>query len=1062
MKILGLLFGLLISTLLIGQGTNKIHNNTFLIKNYQPKDYNANPQIFSITQDHRGVMYFANQLGVLEYDGTNWRTIKTNGKEVQQIAINNKGVIYVLCDGEIGILSPDANGELKYESIIHLFSSLIKNNSFTIFSQILFLDEDIFIKTKDELFKINGDSVIKTQSTNAINFIQKIGKVIYVDVDGIGLHTLKNNTLHLIKNGSDFSNRIIINILSFNKETYVVTKENGVFRFTETNTFEYITSVRNSSITSASNNLNHFLVFGTSEGIKILDNEFTTIKQIGLNEGIINPYVSSQLIDNEGILWVGTNGGISKIEINTPIEMFDKNNGIIGVEDVESFNNTIFCATQNGVYYLKPNGETEKINNINSDCYGLLEITLNGDPFLLVAEVNGIYLIDKEFNAKHISEGGPYMFKESPINSNDFFAIHYDGISNLKFEKGNLYEDNYIKNFCKGEPYNFIIQNNGTIWIGTLDDGIYQTTTDSYTKIKDYIHYDLNSGIPEGPSYLFEHDNRIYAGTDLGLYILEGNKFIPSNKFNLGSKKQQIIHRINKDENGKIWAILIDKENNYEVGYSLPTNEGYKWKTEDFIKYSDEVIHGFYHDSNGFSWLGGPNGLIKYDNNYIKKPKQNFNTLIRTISQGDSVLYNGYKKGQNQLEINFSGNTPLTFEYASASFIDESKTVFSYYLEGHDKTWSEWSNRNIKEYNLYEGTYVFKVKAKNILGSESNIASYSINVLPPWYRTLLAFIIYIILFLIVIYIAIKLSVLRVKKINEKLEQTVKLRTKEVVKQKAEAEKQRDLVHEKNEEITDSINYAKRLQDAILPSFEEIDSLIPNNFILYKPKDLVSGDFYWSEKMDDYTYLASADCTGHGVPGAMVSVVCSNALNRSVKEFGISEPSKILNKTRELVIETFAKSGEDVKDGMDIALCAFSNNKVIFSGANNPLWIIRRTELLSEEQKEARSSVLLNNFSLIEFKSNKQPIGLYEGMKDFTQEEILLNTDDTLYFFTDGYPDQFGGEKGKKFKYKPFKKLLLEIHTESMTKQKSILDKTFETWKGNLDQIDDVCVIGVKL
>jgi len=278
----------------------------------------------------------------------------------------------------------------------------------------------------------------------------------------------------------------------------------------------------------------------------------------------------------------------------------------------------------------------------------------------------------------------------------------------------------------------------------------------------------------------------------------------------------------------------------------------------------------------------------------------------------------------------------------------------------------------------------------------------------------------------------------------------------------ETERQKHIIEEAHTEITDSIVYAKRLQDAILPSFDEVSKYLPNNFILFKPKDVVSGDFYWFEQLNGTSYLAAADCTGHGVPGAMVSVVCSNALNRSVKEFGITEPSKILDKTRELVIETFAKSGEDVKDGMDIAICAFKDNKVIYSGANNPLWIVRKTDLITEDQKQERSTIINNGISLIEHKSNKQPIGLYAGMKGFTQEVIDLHPGDNLYFFTDGFADQFGGKKGKKFKYKPFKRFLIDLHTKSMAEQTQLISDAFENWKGEMEQVDDVCIIGVSV
>jgi serine phosphatase RsbU (regulator of sigma subunit) len=254
-----------------------------------------------------------------------------------------------------------------------------------------------------------------------------------------------------------------------------------------------------------------------------------------------------------------------------------------------------------------------------------------------------------------------------------------------------------------------------------------------------------------------------------------------------------------------------------------------------------------------------------------------------------------------------------------------------------------------------------------------------------------------------------------------------------------------MVEEHQKEIIDSITYAKRLQRAILPSDEEIKKQLPDNFIYYHPKDIVAGDFYWMEHLDNITFIAAADSTGHGVPGAMVSVVCSNALNRAVKEFGLRDTGKILDKTRELVLETFAKSGEEIKDGMDISILAIdaSKQQISWSGANNPLLYISNNELK-------------------EIKADKQPIGKTDNPKPFTTHIVALQKGDIVYLMTDGYPDQFGGEKGKKFKYKQLEDLLLASSTKSLTEQKQILSKSFDDWKGNLEQVDDVTIIGIRV
>lgn len=250
---------------------------------------------------------------------------------------------------------------------------------------------------------------------------------------------------------------------------------------------------------------------------------------------------------------------------------------------------------------------------------------------------------------------------------------------------------------------------------------------------------------------------------------------------------------------------------------------------------------------------------------------------------------------------------------------------------------------------------------------------------------------------------------------------------------------------KNRDITDSIQYAKRIQGAILPSEKLIKKYLKDSFILYLPKDIVAGDFYWIDTKGDNVLFAAADCTGHGVPGAMVSVVCHNALNRAVNEFNLAEPAKILDKVTELVIETFEQSDANITDGMDIALCSLNliTNDLQYSGANNSLYIVRDKEL-------------------IETKSNKQPIGKYTNIKPFTNHQQTVAKADKIYLFTDGYADQFGGEKGKKYKYKQFKELLVQNRNASMSEQLNFLFDSFNNWKGDLEQIDDVCVIGVKI
>lgn len=318
---------------------------------------------------------------------------------------------------------------------------------------------------------------------------------------------------------------------------------------------------------------------------------------------------------------------------------------------------------------------------------------------------------------------------------------------------------------------------------------------------------------------------------------------------------------------------------------------------------------------------------------------------------------------------------------------------------------------------------------------------------------------------------------------------------ERLKMEKEIRIKNELIEEKNKNITDSIRYAKRIQDSLLPLKTVMDGLLPGYFVLFKPKDIVSGDFFWvaplpskrgnfttqADERDkdlehtndlsssvgiEYSQLppsggggagalfACCDCTGHGVPGAFVSFMAHHALNKAVTESVSSEPAKILDKVNEIMVEQFSKSEDEIKDGMDIALCALElpaqdidgvseMPRLHYAGANNSMYLIRNGELK-------------------EIKADKQPIGKYSFRKNFTNNSFPLQKGDTVYLFSDGYADQFGGPKGKKFKYARFEKLLTSIQQEPMAKQREILENTIEEWKGALEQVDDICILAIRI
>ena len=282
----------------------------------------------------------------------------------------------------------------------------------------------------------------------------------------------------------------------------------------------------------------------------------------------------------------------------------------------------------------------------------------------------------------------------------------------------------------------------------------------------------------------------------------------------------------------------------------------------------------------------------------------------------------------------------------------------------------------------------------------------------------------------------------------------------------------ELIEEKNKDIMDSIYYAQKIQKAILPQEELREKILPNSFILFKPKDVVSGDFYWIAERDNKVFFTAADCTGHGVPGAFMSMVGTSLFNATVNEKGIIEPAKILDHVRAGVIKSLKQGeGQQSRDGMDAGLCALDTEKNIleYAGANNPLYIVRHKDGPGLCDKDGQPLEIIPNLEddstlLYEVKPNKQPVAYYtEKAGLFTNHTVQLYPNDALYLSSDGFADQFGGPKGKKFKYKVFKQLLMSIMDYPVERQHSILNQEIEDWMaGEYEQVDDICVLGVKI
>jgi serine phosphatase RsbU (regulator of sigma subunit) len=428
------------------------------------------------------------------------------------------------------------------------------------------------------------------------------------------------------------------------------------------------------------------------------------------------------------------------------------------------------------------------------------------------------------------------------------------------------------------------------------------------------------------------------------------------------------------------------------------------------------------------------------------------------------------------IELTYSNNS-VRVKISAPSYVKEGSVKFQYKIEGLMDDWAQWSSDpSIQFPFLPPGNHTIYIRARDVLGNVSPMLDFSIVVKPPFWQTIWFYILCGVTALILFAAIIKVRERSLRREKEVLEQKVRERTKtieeqkeilrqqrddlevynkEILQQKAEIEAQRDEIEaqrdqifKQNEEITQSIAYARRIQSAVMPSNEIIGEILPRYFILFRPRDIVSGDFYWIGQKDGLTIVVAADCTGHGVPGAFMSMMGVSFINDIVNVDGVVSPNLILENLRQKIITTLWQTGKEgeSQDGMDMAVCVYSKDmrQVQFSGAYNPLYIIRSGEL-------------------IEYKADKMPVGVHPKQDlVFSTHTIDLLPGDNLYIFSDGFVDQFGGPDGRKFMTKPFKQLLISLEGLPPAEQRNALEDALDKWQNAFDQVDDVLIIGIQV
>ncbi len=1059
------------------------------ITNYTPNKYEAAGQNWDIVQDSRGVMYIGNNDdGVLEYDGVYWRHLSVNNKSIiRSLAVDSNGVVYVGAINTFGQLIIDNSGKLKYKQYINQSDSV--KIDFGDVWKTYSTDSSVFFCTEDYLFSYNNSYLKRNKLPEGVVFSFNSENGILLPNFNNGLMKIKDGEAITVKGGNFFKEKGVYTINSIGSKQLIGTYPQGLYFFNSklgnakkayhgmfVNSF-----VKDNQLYSSCNYKSQLLLGTIFNGALLIDTNGVALnhynKSVGLqDETIINLYNS-----NNQNIWLALNDGISKIEQNSAITKFDEKQGIKGaVLDICSFNDKLFIATSHGVFYKddlkKGTPNFTKIEGIKAQTWSLLPYNYKGEEQLLVGSINGLFSITKSLKVEYIDKQIAASGKESGtiyiqklhsniLDSSEVIVAVYNGAFSIKYDgfKWNRY-NNYLTN-----SYDIKHINNGTdgsLWFSSQMNGCINLNSNNMQQNK----FTTANGLPSNSGISINIiDKKVVAGTQNGLYEFCADKNI-FKKYSKLVDINSVVHFFNYDNEGNIW-LSLNKGKERWVNRYLKQSDGTYIKDDYSLKrLPNEQIEAIFHDKNGITWLGSASGLYCFDSKKEVDYTKPFNTLIREVlTKNDSILFYGsYYKILSNGNVIPSINQPtglvpelkyyfndLTFEYAAPYFIEEQETEYSYQLFGYSNEWSSWTNETKAVFtNLNKGEYIFKAKAKNIYGIESSIAQYRFVILAPWYQTIVAYILYVIMAVLLIIVIVKIYTRRLEQEKIRLEGIVLERTSEIRKQRDDIEKknevlqkQKEEILKQKEEITSSIQYAQRIQRAIVPSESEAQKLLKDYFLLWKPRDIVSGDFWWLGEKDGYVVATAVDCTGHGVPGAFMSMLGVSFLNEIVNQQSTTLSNEILNRLREKVKNTLGQTdkGSNNKDGMDMALLVLdlNNMKAQFSGAYNPLYLYRNGELH-------------------ETKATRNPISVYIKEKPFEQNIINLQKGDTMYLFSDGFPDQFGGDKDKKYSTKRFKQLLLDIHTKPMSEQKQFLDEEMLKWRGDTEQIDDIIILGIRV
>ena len=1066
--------------------------------------------ISSILQDAEGYIWFGTQNGLNKFNGYSFERYYPN--PLDSTSISHGWVYSIAEDAEGNIWAGTRGGLNKFDKKKAAFERIGNNpvKGHSIFSKLVYgvayHDGHILANTPPVLTIYNLKSQEISQYTNMIEIEKKEGSyekgfpvvtdkhknVWLATSNGLSKFNLSSKTFrnyfHIPSDPKSIPDNYINAIYEDKEGEIWIGTNNGFCKYdpASDNFISFDTRFRNNSVFSIlqdSRGNFWFATFGGGVNVVFFDKEKRKVlnienysNDIHDEKSLINDVVSALYEDKSHIIWIGTFLGMNTLDLKPKkFLLYKKTESHTSIDLLDNFIASVY-KDEKDVLWIGNWGKglnlfdqkTGRVTKYAPTLAGNRKI-INGyvhvifkdpDNNMWIATRNGIQVLDLrdssfvDLNKFFKIEGLP-EFRNTRIRKlytdshNNVWIGSNSGLYRIDFKTKKVQD--FLPNnsgISDNLIYDVLEDKNGKFWIGTVNGlNLYDPSNGSFVHYFNDPHdpYSISSSMCI--DLLQDRDGDLWVGTNTGLNILRNG----STQFIRYSKKDglpdEYIYNMIEDNYGKIWF-----STNGGIGViNKKTKEISSYTTENGLQGLEFSGGAYFKSKTGEFFFGGVSGLNSFYPNIM--PVNDFvpPVVITTFEKSNEdgkqkkIVHNG-----DVIELSYS-DYEIVIEFAALDYTNSHANQYAYQMKGLSNEWISTGNRNFVTFSkLAPDKYVFSVVGSNndkIWNRKG--ASITIIIRPPFWRTWWFYSLCIFIVASVIIFLFKLRERALLKEKSVLELKVKQRTEEVVYQNEQIEKQKNELIKKNIKITDSIDYAKQIQDAFLPGDEQLKQVFPESFVLFKPKDIVSGDFYWLHTKTNKILFAVADCTGHGVPGAFMSLISINALNEIMDRKITTTPSLILEMLRLQIISSFKKKedGEKRQNGLDIALCAYNpaSGELTYSGAKNSLYLVR-------------------NNTLKEFKADRHTVGMFldQQHNEFNNHSIILEKGDMIYLFTDGFADQKGGPQNKKYYYQPFQELCLRLHRLDMETQKKEFEKEIDAWKGEHEQIDDILIMGIRI